>query len=342
MVAELVLAGAVVLATGAEMLHARRCARVARLVFGPKGRPSWWAFSAPFLRIAAIGALAWGLVTLFHLTPKVHRGDAALDDDEYRHVLLVLDVSPSMRLEDAGPDGDQSRSQRAADLMESFFSRVAIDEYRVSVVAVYNGALPVVEDTTDLEVVRNVLGDLPMHFAFPVGKTDILSGLKLAAEIARPWKPRSTTLILVSDGDTVPAKGMPKMPASVANVLVVGVGDPSKGVFIDGRASRQDVSTLRQIAIRLQGKFHNGNEKHLSTSLLKQITAATSQDPLERLTKREYALLATAIGAAILALLPLLLHFFGSRWSPGVPIRGVGTTSLELRETPRNRLAGPV
>jgi len=114
-------------------------------------------------------------------------------------------------------------------LMESFFKRIAVQQYRISVVAVYNGAKPVVVDTRDIEVVRNILDDLPMEYAFTAGKTDIFSGLKEAAELAHAWRPRSTTIILLSDGDTVPTTGMPKMPASVANVLVVGVGDPVTG-----------------------------------------------------------------------------------------------------------------
>ena len=181
-------------------------------------------------------------------------------DDDYQHVLLVLDVSPSMRLDDAGPDKDSSRMDRARELMESFFERVPIERFRVSVVAFYNGAKPVVVDTSDFEVVRNILGDLPMHYAFRSGRTRLFDGLQEAAQIAAPWEPRSTTLILLTDGDTVPATGMPRMPASVRSVLVVGVGDPRTGKFIDGRQSRQDVSTLRQIATRLGGVYHNGNE----------------------------------------------------------------------------------
>ena len=49
-----------------------------------------------------------------------------------------------------------------------------------------------------------------------------------AADIARPWNPRSTVLLVLTDGDTVPPTGMPKMPASVAKVVVIGVGDPVK------------------------------------------------------------------------------------------------------------------
>jgi Ca-activated chloride channel family protein len=148
-----------------------------------------------------------------------------------------------MRLVDAGPDGNQSRMHRARDLMESFFARVPLSGYRLSVVAVYNGAKPVVVDTSDMDVVRNVLGDLPMHYAFPSGDTKLLDGIEEASAVARPWNPKSTVLVLLSDGDTVPATGMPKLPASVDDMLVVGVGDPRAGTFIDGRQSRQDVST---------------------------------------------------------------------------------------------------
>ena len=162
-----------------------------------------------------------------------------------------------------GSNADQSRMKRASVLMDSFLERIPVELYLVSVVACYNGAKPVVVDTKDLEVVRNIFGDLPMQYAFPTGKTDLFSGLTEAAKIAHPWQPRSTLLMMISDGDTVPATGMPKMPASIADVLIVGVGDPRQGSFIDGRMSRQDTSTLRQIAARLGGIYHDGNSKHI-------------------------------------------------------------------------------
>ena len=168
-------------------------------------------------------------------------------------------------------------------------------------------------------MVRNIFSDLPMHHAFTAGKTDVFSGLAEAARIAHPWQPRSTLLLMLSDGDTVPATGMPKMPASVADVLIVGVGDPRQGSFIDGRMSRQDASTLRQIAARLGGVYHDGNTKHISTATLNQMTVIPRKSAFERLRAREYALIACGLGATVLALLPVLLHRFGTRWRPGVP-----------------------
>ena len=127
----------------------------------------------------------------------------------FRNLLLVLDVSPSMRLQDAGPTGKQSRRKRAADLLKSFFERIPIDHYRTTVLAVYTGAKPVVVATTDLEIVRNILNDLPMEYAFKSGPTNLFAGLEEAAKMARPWRPKSTILLVVSDGDTVPATGLP-------------------------------------------------------------------------------------------------------------------------------------
>lgn len=319
MVAELVAAGVLILCVGAELLHARRIARIAPLAFGPDRRPALWVHSAPALRAVSVAAVTWGLLTLIDLTPKVHKGEA-LADGEYKHVVIVLDVSPSMRLEDAGPELDKSRMHRARDVMESFFKRVPMEQYRVSVVAVYNEAKPVVVDTKDIDVVRNILGDLPMHYAFVAGETDLFAGLKEAAVLAKPWQPRSTTMILVSDGDTVPATGMPRMPASVRDVLIVGIGDPTKGSFIAGRQSRQDTATLRQMAVRLGGTYHNGNENHLSTATLKSLTEVAEASVLEKLTKREYALIACGAGSLAFALLPVLLHYFGTRWKPGTRV----------------------
>ncbi|MBI1901021.1 MAG: VWA domain-containing protein [Planctomycetia bacterium] len=320
MVAELVAFAALVLSAAAEWLHSHRTRRIAPLAFGPTRRPAAWARLSPSLRVVAVALLAWGLTALLLLAPKVHKA-GEIPESECRDLLLVLDVSPSMRLEDAGPDGKLSRRRRAAELLTSFFQRVPMELHRTTIVAFYTDAKPVVIRTSDAEVVHNILSDLPMQYAFKAGPTDVLAGLKEAARVAHPWRPKSTTLLLVSDGDSVPATGMPKLPASIAHVVVIGVGDPQKGKFIDGHLSRQDTSSLRQIATRLHGTYHNGNEKHLATDLVRQVTFVEAQSPLERLTRREYALLAIGFGAAVLGLLPLGLHSFGTRYSPGVRVR---------------------
>ena len=326
---------ALLIAVGAEILHARRVRIVGPLAFGPTRRPAPWARLAPALRVASLGGIAWALATLFVLPPAVHTtGGGSQRAGPPDHVLLVLDVSPSMRLEDAGPQKDRSRMARAREVMESFFSRIPIERYRVSVVAVYNGALPVVEDTADLDVIHNILGDLPMHYAFQPGSTHLFDGLVAAFEMARPWNPGSTTLVVLTDGDTVPSSGMPRKPASIGDTVVVGVGDPVTGKFIDGRQSRQDVSTLRQLALRLGGHYHNGNEKHLPSALVASIVAAGDERSFDRLTRREFALITSSIAAALLALLPWALRGWGTRWNPGVPLARPRIATMS-RRTPQ-------
>ena len=332
MVALLSACALMIVACASESLHARRCRHLATLAFGPSGRPASWARLAPALRVLAIGLVCWSALTLLRLPPKVHRANT-VDESEMKHVVLILDVSPSMRLTDAGPTGQQSRMARAAELMESFFQRVAIQQYRLSVIAFYTGAKPVVLNTQDVDVVRNILTDLPMHHAFTAGRTDLFAGLGEAMRIAKPWRPRSTSVIMLTDGDTVPATGMPKLPASVSEVVVVGVGDPISGRFIDGRQSRQDASTLRQVAARLRGTYHDGNEHHLSTALLNRLSQTAGRSAFQQLTIREYALICLAIGGFVLGLLPVALHYWGARWNPGVPAIGNVRRATNLSKT---------
>lgn len=342
MVAEAAALLAALVMLGAELLHARRVHKVAWLAFGPSRQPRGWARFAPLLRTASVAALVWGLTTLCFLPPKVHHA-ATVDKNKLRHLLLLLDVSPSMRLEDAGPSKKQSRRGRAKDLIESFLSRSGAD-FKISVIAFYTTAKPVVVDTVDGEVIRNILGDLPMQWAFDAGNTNLFSALEEATELAHPWKPDDATMLIVSDGDTVPASGMPKLPASINHVLFVGVGDSTAGSFIDGRQSRQDITTLRQSAMRLGGVYHDGNEKQIPTDIVRFVSSTARPSPFSALTRREYALLACALGAIVLAALPWLLHAVGTAWRPGVPLRSVsvgGTQILPASPPPLPRNSGP-
>jgi Ca-activated chloride channel family protein len=311
-------AAVAVLAAAAELLHAARVRKVAALAFGPSRRPLLWARMAPFLRVAALTAVAWALVTLYFLPPRAHRA-GEVKPHEIRRLLLVLDVSPSMKLADSGPQLKQRRDQRAADVLTSFFDRVQKERYRTTIVATYSGAKPVVQDTTDLEVVRNILTDLPLAQAFKAGPTNLFAGIQEAVKIAKPWPPGSTVLMIVSDGgDPVPGARLPKLPAAIGHVVVVGIGSPTVGKFIDGVLSRQDVPSLRQSALRLHGAYYNANEKHLPTDLVTEVSQPPGGAVKEPWTRREYALLAIALGTCTLALLPPLLQLFGTLWTPGV------------------------
>lgn len=323
--AGIVAAAVAILWTVAEILHARRVRRIGPLAFGPAGRAAEWTAAAPCVRVLAAAAAAFGFMALLLIEPVAH-GGRPFDAKKIRHLVVVLDVSPSMQLVDSGPDGKQSRRARAAALVRSVLSRVPTEQYRVSVVAFASGALPVVEDTKDPDVLANILDDLPLNYAFRPGRTDLFAGLAEAARIAKPWRPRSATVLVVSDGDTVPATGLPRMPESVSGTILVGVGDAATGKFIDGHMSRQDATTLRQVAVRTGGLYHDGNAKHVPTDSLVSLGMVPKERLLERLGLREVAIALAVVGPAVLACLPALLAACGSRYRPGVRVgRGMAT-----------------
>ncbi|MEA3211111.1 MAG: Ca-activated chloride channel [Chthoniobacter sp.] len=305
------------LALGGEWLHARRWRRVARLAFGPSGTARGWTKMAPAVRVVAVTLLAWGLVQLWILAPRASR-PKQVPEGGYRHFVIALDVSPSMQLKDAGPARNQTRARRAAEVVLSVLERSALEQMRVSVVAFYTGAKPVVVDTFDLEVVKNILNDLPLEMAFEVGKTSLIDGIKESAALAKPWQPDSTTLLVVSDGDTVPDTGLPALPRSIRQVLVIGVGSARAGQNIDGHLSRQDASTLRQLATRLRGAYVDVNEKHLPSGQLDALAKALPMRDEAGKGRREWALAAVALGAGLLAALPVALALGGTSWQPGV------------------------
>ena len=312
--------GTAVCSVLAEWWHSRRIRRVGRLAFGPLGQARVWTRCAPPARVLALTAIAWGLVTLFFIRPRTANYDQ-IPEGGYRHLVIAWDVSPSMQLDDGGFDmGKQkkrTRAQRGAKVLLSLFERIALDQVRISIVAFFTGAKPVVVDTHDLNVVKNILDDLPLDRAFDPGKTSVISGIEESVKLAKGWEPGSTTLLVVSDGDTVPDTGLTDLPPSINKVLVAGVGDPRRGVFIDGHMSRQNSRVLRQLARRLGGEYVDVNDVQIPTSQLAELAGVRNLvDPGEK-GRREIALACVATGAGLLALLPACLAFFGSPWQSG-------------------------
>lgn len=315
-----------------EWRHARRVQSIRFLAFGPDGKPALWTQAAPLVRIGAMGAVTWGLASLLWIVESRTHNEGAIREKDIRHLVLVVDVSPSMGLADSGSEGKLTRRQRASQIVESIFNRIPMRHFRITFIAVYSDAKPLLEDSGDHEVVRHMLETMPMWHAFEPGKTNLMSGIELAAKMARSWNPGSASVLLLTDGDSVPGTGMPQMPASVREFLVIGVGDPANGKFIDGHLSRQDANTLRQVSNRLRGHYHNGNEKQLPSKLVNMLTTQNADNDSGEWTRREWSLLAVFAGSALLALLPSALHYFGTGYVGGTP---------SSSQTGWNRLSAP-
>lgn len=320
---ELIALGVLLVATVAEFLHLRRIRIIRHLAFGPKGKQPVWNYAVPVFRVLGIALACWGFASLWFVVEAEVHNKQEIAENEYKHLVLVVDVSPSMHLKDAGPEGKRTRRQRASDILESLFNRIPMRQFKITFIAVYSDAKMLLEDSKDHEVVRHIMEKMPMWHAYKPGKTKLMTGITEAVKFAKPFNPNSTYVLMLTDGDTVPTTGMPKLPASVADFFVIGVGDSNSGSFIDGHQSRQDINTLRQVANRLRGVYHNGNKKHITSQMVGKIVRPQDEEAKKVWTRREWSLVAALVGSAICSLIPILLHYVGSAYAAGTPFKSM-------------------
>lgn len=300
--------GALLLVGVAEWLHARRIRVAERLAFGPAGVQPWTR-AVPALRAVSLAAAAWGLATLALVETGTDEQAKGSDRDATR-LVFVADLSPSMYLVDAGPDGSQTRQARMRDVVEGILQRVS-GNLRFGVVGFYTEALPVVMEARDPDLVRNVFNGLPLSYAMPAGKTDLGSAVNAALDLVARFPKGSTRVVVFTDGDSVSMAAIRSRPEAVRDVMVLGVGNPDKGTFIDGHQSRQEVDTLQRLAAALKGTYQDVNSKHLATRALGDLVVLLA--PAHRgLTLAQAAVLAMVLGALVLALIPVALERFGS------------------------------
>ena len=266
----------------------------------------------PFLRTLSITCFAWGLATLLMLKIAPPDGEKDLANKNATRVVFVADLSPSMYLVDAGPDGKLTRQDRMRDVVEGILQRVS-GNLRFGVIAFYTDAMPVVMEARDPELVRNVLNGLPVTYAMPLGQTDLGQAINAAVKLVKDFPEGSTRLVICTDGDSVNLVPIEPRPKSVKEVFVLGVGNPHKGLFIDGHQSRQEPDTLQTVASALRGTYYDTNEKHVPTTALGDLVV-TKPPPRQGLSLEELAVLAMLLGAAILALVPVALEYLGSDW----------------------------
>lgn len=315
----------------AEWWHAQRIARVAYLAFGASGRPRLWVALAPVIRVLCAAATVWGLIVLTILPPRVI--DKEPTQEASKHLLVCLDASPSMFVEDAGPDGKTKRAIWAGAVLQAILDRLDTETTRVTVFAVYTKSIPVIEDTFDMNVVRNVLDGLPLYAAFDAGPTKLSSGVNEALTYARQWKANSATLVVISDGDSEESVNVRTIPPSIADAIVIGVGDPVRPTMIAGHRSIQDTSSLKSLATKLKGLYHQGNNKHLPSGVLDKLTMIRPRIG-EGVGLRELALVCLGVGGSGLGLIGPALLCFGrnARRHPVVPNRRSSSRAKLTRE----------
>ena len=283
---------------------------------------------APAIQVVGAAAVAFGLTVLFLMEPAAIEKEPT--QQASKHLLVCLDASPSMYVADSGPDGKKKRAVWAGEVIQAILDRLDTDTTRVTVFAVYTKSIPVIEETFDMNVVRNLLDGLPLFAAFDSGPTRLSSGVNEALNYARKWGPGSATLVVISDGDSEDKIAVRSIPSSIADSIVIGVGDPTRPTMVSGHRSTQDTSSLKSLANKLKGIYHQGNNRHLPTEVLSRLSMVQPRIG-DGIGLREFALGCLMIGGCVLTLIGPALMLFGRRACDLPAISAVGTVRSSTR-----------
>jgi Ca-activated chloride channel family protein len=309
-VASIVLA----LAIPAEYLHLRKCLVVARMAFAEQRQGLFVVFAAGSARVTGVTLTAVALALLWQSSFITRNAIGAIADDaEMDRMIVVMDASKSMNLEDAGPDGSETRATRARNLIYQLISR-ANRFPRTTLMTFGDRVLPVVCDAQHWDVLANVLLRQYYSRAFDSTDTEIDGALESSLDIAKDWVPKSTIVVLLTDGESKPTVKEFHVPNSVRHVLVLGVGSS------EGRAagpnladiSRRDDANLRRIANLTGGDYFNCNKDPLPVAYIDALLPAPPE-AVPPQSHRDLPLALLAIGAAVLALVPIALSFSEKR-----------------------------
>lgn len=299
-----------------EWLQSCRIKKVAALAFGHSAKPRVWTQLVPCFRAAVLGAMTWSLVHLF-LTSQTLFVDPnntnELSEDQIETVLLVLDFSPSMMLVDAGETGEATRKEQMKRVVTSIVERLG-KHVRYTLVCFYTRPMPMVEGAFDKAIIYNVLDDLPIEKTMGPGKTDLGKALSNGLELVVDKPEDSTTVIVVTDGDTLELDALHYLPPSVKEALVLGVGNTRQGISIDGHLSRQDEATLTFLANYLEGSYIDVNQKLLETGEIAHLIQAEEIMVRRNWSLADIAMVVFICSACSYAFLPVFQQYFGSEW----------------------------
>jgi Ca-activated chloride channel family protein len=308
-----VVAGVFMLAVLAEWLQSRRILRVARLAFGPKGRPRSWVRVIPYLRAACLTGIAWALLSLLAIAHSTASSQTRATEAGAEQLVMLVDISPSMEIADAGPKAEQTRSERLRDVVSVILGRMG-RQVRYSLLCFYTRTIPISRQAHDKAVVANVFDGLPIYKAMQPGQTDLEDALKYTLDFIKDFPRKSVTLMICTDGDTKPIADIGELPESLKTALILGVGNPLDGTAIDGHLSYQDQVTLRELAKRLHGHSFDVNSRQLSSAALGNLCYIGSLEKNDGIDRQSISLGILALCTFIYTLIPLLLDCCGSDW----------------------------
>ena len=269
----LLLIAAVPLLFVLRWLLARRRARVG-VAFAPGTGLRDWTAALRFLPDVVLGlALVLAIIALARpqrTDERVEQSGRGID------LVLALDVSGSMEIEDLRPNRLEAAKRIATDFLNTRTGD------RLALVAFAGDAYSLAPLTTDYDLLREDLASLRIGLIANDG-TAIGSALGVATNRLRESTARSRVCILLSDGENNAGSLDPLLAAQLAHafgirIYTIGLG---KDGFVpygrgpDGQPryveTRLDETTMRELAAAADGQFFRATDAGALREVFKQI-----------------------------------------------------------------------
>ncbi|MBF9144089.1 VWA domain-containing protein [Hymenobacter properus] len=269
----LLLIAAVPLLFLLRRLLARRRPRVG-VAFGPGEGGRDWTAALRFVPDVLLGfALAFAIVAVARpqrTDERVEQSGRGID------IVLALDVSGSMEIQDLRPSRLEAAKRIATDFLKT---RVGD---RLALVAFAGDAYSLAPLTTDYDLLREDLAGLRIGMIANDG-TAIGSALGVAVNRLRESTARSRVCILLSDGESNAGSLDPQLAAQLAHafgirIYTIGLGKDGfvpYGQDDNGRPryvqTRLDETTMRELAAAADGQFFRATDNGALRAVFNQI-----------------------------------------------------------------------
>ncbi|GAB4328459.1 MAG: VWA domain-containing protein [Flammeovirgaceae bacterium] len=191
-------------------------------------------------------------------------------------IMLVMDISESMQIEDFKPNRLEAAKQVATDFIKGRF------QDRIGMVIFSGEAISYAPLTTDYELLYQLIENITFNM-MGKGGTAIGSGLSVAINRMTESDSKSKVIILLSDGENTAGSIAPITAANLAfayniKIYTIAVGKEGKvpfGTDIFGRPryieQSLDERQLRQIAEIGQGKFFRATDNEALAQIFSTI-----------------------------------------------------------------------
>jgi Ca-activated chloride channel homolog len=190
-------------------------------------------------------------------------------------IILALDVSESMRLEDLKPN----RLEASKELTKEFIKERAGD--RIGVVIFASEAYSIAPLSTDYSFIDQTIGSLDFDM-LPLAGTAIGNAIAVGINRLRESQSGSKIIILLSDGDNTAGNLSPEMAAKLAavykiKIYTVGIGKEGNVAYTNEQGNKVlisnslDESTLKELAQITGGKYFRAQNKKALKYILNQV-----------------------------------------------------------------------